>query len=203
MSEYDYGYGEDKVYCYPGTSVLINKLDLRDPDALLVAERAFSSTRLLDARRNHFIDGAFDLAHLQAIHFFLFQDIYPWAGQLRKIDISKGHMFCRPDFIVPASEELFAELKKEDYLRQVSDEDVPIRLSYYLAGINAIHPFREGNGRAQRLFIEYLAEQRNFMLDFASVSDREMIVASSESFEGKMEKMDILFKRIARKRTVK
>jgi cell filamentation protein len=196
MPSYRYSYGKDEVYCYPGSNVLINKLNLKDKDAFFVAERVLTSARLIDARGNHPIKGSFDLTHLQKIHQYLFQDIYSWAGEIRKIDISKGQMFCRPEFIVEVSQRLFDELEKEDFLGSTPRELVYLRLSYYLAGINAIHPFREGNGRAQRLFIEYLAQRRGFSLDFSSVTDQEMIAASYESFYGKMGKMDAIFKRI-------
>ena len=76
---------------------------------------------------------------------------------------------------------------------------MPLRLSYYLSEINALHPFREGNGRTQRLFIEILAERAGYEVDFSNVTAEEMIQASADSFLMKYEKMDRIMFRIVKK----
>lgn len=76
---------------------------------------------------------------------------------------------------------------------------MPLRLAYYLSEINALHPFREGNGRTQRLFIEILAERAGYEVDFSEVSAEEMIQASADSFLLKYEQMNRLMQRIVRK----
>ena len=65
------------------------------------------------------------------------------------------------------ADSLFKNLKQEDYLKDTPKEKVPLRLSYYLSEINVLHPFREGNGRTQRLFIEYLAGNAGYSVDFS------------------------------------
>jgi cell filamentation protein len=73
---------------------------------------------------------------------------------------------------------------------------MPERLAYYLSEINVVHPFREGNGRTQRVFIEYLAQHAGFQVDFSQVSSHEMIEASVQSFFSKYGMMTEMFERI-------
>jgi len=86
---YDYSYSHewDREYCYPDSSVLINKLNIHDADALRVAEREITSLRLA-AAKDQPVKGKFDLKHLQAIHAYVFGDMYAWAGKLRHVDFS-------------------------------------------------------------------------------------------------------------------
>ena len=81
-----YGVGQDPL-CYPGTTVLRNRLDLTDDQALHDAERTLSE---IAASAIDFDLPPYDLPYLQRIHRTLFVDIYEWAGELRTVDISKG-----------------------------------------------------------------------------------------------------------------
>ncbi len=192
---YKYDYEWDSRYCYPNSFVLKNKLGLRDAEQLHIAEREITSVRILEARVNP-IPGSFDLKHLQDIHRYIFKDIYEWAGKLRWVNVSKGNQFCLYPYIESNANELFGRLKKETYLIGTSENEIPFRLSFYLSEINMIHPFREGNGRVQRLFIQYLAENAGYQVDFSQVIDKEMIDASAEAFACHYSKMDALFQRI-------
>lgn len=107
-------------------------------------------------------------------------------------------MFCYYEFIEQNADQLFAKLKEEDYLKDDPADEVPIRLAYYLGEINALHPFREGNGRAQRLFIEYLAGYAGYSLDFSDVTSTQMIEASAASFSCDFTKMNALFTKITK-----
>ena len=196
--DYSYSYEYDKQYCYPNSDVLINKLGIKNAEDLKKAEREITSIRLANARINK-VKGDFDLQHLKDIHRYIFQDIYEWAGEIRWVNIAKGNMFCNYSFIEANAESLFRKLKNEKYLKEISEKDMPIRLAYYLSEINVIHPFREGNGRAQRLFIEYLAEENGYSIDFSQVTGEEMIKASAESFICQYESMNKLFERITKK----
>ena len=94
---------------------------------------------------------------------------------------------------------MFQQLKQENFLNDVSSEDMPIRLAYYFSEINVIHPFREGNGRTQRLFIEYLAEKNGYTIDFSNITKQEMIQASAEAFACQYNKMNELFQKVLKK----
>ncbi|MCD7771412.1 MAG: Fic family protein [Oscillospiraceae bacterium] len=192
---YYYEYEWDSEYCYPHSHVLKNKLNITDQAQLEEAERAITSLKMAQASLIR-IRGRFGIAHLKRMHKFLFEDIYPWAGQFRTVNISKGNQFCRADYIEPQLAALFDALKRENYLKDCSNvSQISKRLSYYLGEINVIHPFREGNGRTQRLFIETLADNDGYTLDFSKISDDEMLEASVFSYEKDYSLMDELMLR--------
>lgn len=184
----------DKVYCYSDSDVLINKLNIRDKERLHEAERKLILLRVYDLLE-HPVRGQFDLKYLQAVHKGLFQDLYPWAGKIRTVDIAKSNLFCKVQFLHIQAQELFEKLKKDRYLDGLSRHLFVQKLSYYFSEINALHPFREGNGRAQREFIRQLALRQGYVIHFAAISDEEMLEASVESFMLRYGKMENLFVR--------
>lgn len=139
----------DRIYCYPDSDVLINKLNIHDRDKLFEVERKLTMLRLMDLLEKP-ITGKFDFKHLQNIHQYIFQDIYPWARKTRTVDIAKSNMFCKVQFIETQADEIFLKLQKDDFLKQLSKEKFAKKAAYYFWEINALHPFREGNGRTQR-----------------------------------------------------
>ena len=194
MRDYSYAYEWDQEYCYPNSNVLINKLNIQNADALHTAEREITSLRLAAAKMQP-VKGKFDLRHLQKIHAYLFGDIYGWAGKLRHVNIAKGNQFCLAMNLETYGGNLFRKLEQERYLIG-STEFIPHRLAYYFSEINVLHPFREGNGRTQRLFIEYLASAAGFCVDFSQVSTEEMMIASADSFACDYESINRMFERI-------
>ena len=186
-------------YCYPDTDVLINKLDIRDLDKLHIFERKLTMLRLLELLDKP-INGKFDFKHLQAIHAYIFQDVYDWAGKVRTVDIAKGNMFCNVRFISSQADVIFSGLKEEHYLAGL-DEDIFIkRLAYYFSEINALHPFREGNGRSQREFIRSLALKNGYLIYFDRVSEEEMLLASQKSFLCDYEDMEKIIAKCIKKK---
>jgi cell filamentation protein len=143
MSRYD----ADDTYCITGTSVLKNKAGITDQKLLDEFEADFTAIRLLELAQTPVI-GVFDLEHLCKIHEYLFQDVYDWAGKTRSVDIVRGDSrFCNVRHIDSYSDNVFCELAAENYLLNLAPSDFARRLAHYLSEINAIHPFREGNGR--------------------------------------------------------
>lgn len=193
--DYSYEYDWDDQYCYPHSNILKNKLGITDAVQIKIAEREITSLRISRAKIDP-IRGNFDLKHLMAIHRYIFSDIFEWAGEIRTVNIAKGNLFCAAQYIEEQASELFSKLKAEHDLSDTASEEMPLRLSYYLSEINAIHPFREGNGRTQRLFIEYLAEKNGYLVDFSSVTDTEMIEASAQAFGCDYTMMNMLMQRI-------
>lgn len=179
--KYYYEYEADSYYCYPGTHVLKNKLNIRDENELKSAERSITSLRTAQFMQNP-IDGKLDFDYLKSIHKFIFGDIYEWAGTTRTVNISKGNQFCLCEFIEEQMISIMRRLEKENYLENLSIKKLADRLAYYIGEINAIHPFREGNGRSQRMFIECIALHNGLQLDFAKISNEEMLKASVETF---------------------
>ncbi|MCD7819130.1 MAG: Fic family protein [Lachnospiraceae bacterium] len=190
----------DKIYCYPNSDVLINKLNIRDMDKLRNFERRLTMLRLSELLDKPIV-GKFDLEHLQQIHKYIFQDIYEWAGQIRTVDIAKGNMFCNVKFIEPQAKLIFDNLKKDNYLIGFEEDVFVKRLAYYFAEINALHPFREGNGRSQREFIRSLALRNGYIINFSNISREDMIKASSKSFLCDYTEMEQIFSICIRKRS--
>ena len=125
----------------------------------------------------HPIEPTFDLAHLQAIHKHLFQDVYSWAGRLRTIDISRDEtLFAPHSRIEPYAQTVFAKLAAERH--SIATVGLAGRLAHYLGEINAMHPFREGNGRTQPIFIDQVAKENGYTILWSRCSQQEMIAAS-------------------------
>jgi len=179
---YYYEYEQDSYYCYPDTFVLKNKLNLKNADKLKMAERDITSIRILQALINRVPDH-FDFNHLKKIHRFIFGDIYDWAGKVRIVNISKGNQFCLCVYIQEQMDDIFNKLRNENNLKDYKNkQEVARRLAYYLGEINSIHPFREGNGRTQRLFMEHLAFSLGYSLDYIKISKDEILEASAKAF---------------------
>ncbi len=182
----------DGKYCYPDSDVLINKLDIRDWDKLHNFERRLTMLRIAELL-DHPITGNFNMQHLQEIHRYIFQDIYEWAGKIRTVDIAKGNMFCNVKFIEPQAEIIFGGIKREHYLAGLQRDVFVKRLAYYFSEINALHPFREGNGRSQREFIRSLALKNGYIVNFERISSEDMTKASMESFLCDYAEMERIF----------
>lgn len=174
-------YRSQSVYCYPNTDILINKFDERDPEKLENLEITYTTRRIYELYKKP-IPGSFGLKHLQKIHKYIFQDIYPFAGELREEKIQKGTTpFAHPLHIATYGSEIFKKLKNEKFLKGLDKESFINRVSYYLAEVNMLHPFREGNGRTQREFFRLLSMKNGYELDWSKVSPKEMINASIKS----------------------
>ena len=170
-------------YLYPGTNVLKNLRDIRNPGTLARFEAEATTRRIVELIHSP-AQGQFDIAHLRAIHKRIFRDVYEWAGQFRTVNISKdGHLFGAAGFIEGALRHVFQKLFRESYLRELDRESFSDRAGFFLGELNAAHPFREGNGRAQREFIRELALQCGFAIDWSRITSDQMITASRVSFQ--------------------
>jgi len=175
----------DDPYCFPGTSVLRNKLGARDAALLEKAERTLAQERhreLVAQINSGKLKIALTPQGYQDLHRAIFQDVYDWAGKLRTVDIARTHMFCRQQFVANELAKRFTALKNEDFLKNLSAEKFAERAAEHLAELNAIHPFREGNGRTQRLFLKALAHQAGHRLDLSRIAEEPWMKASIDSF---------------------
>lgn len=177
-------YHADDVYCYPGTPVLRNKANLTNQSDLDAYEAEITAVRLVQLGENP-VNGHFDFDHLKKIHFVIFQDVYDWAGEVRTVDISRDNSrFANVQYIASAAKTLFSELAKENHLKGLDAETLPNRLAHYLSEINALHPFREGNGRAQRAFIAQLCQEAGYQLDYSDFEQDQIYQAMKKAFHG-------------------
>lgn len=187
-------------YTLPDGETVKNKLGARSHDDLEKREvgpfAARQTEHLLDPR----IPRTFDAAHLKGLHRQFFQDVYEWAGHSRdeKVKLSDGTIATEPLLYRPGTkpfatgaeiaeglESMSTRLKEQDYLRGLPRTEFALRAATTLATINSIHPFREGNGRTQRQFLQELAEDAGHHLDFRVVSRERMIQVSIAAHQEK------------------
>jgi cell filamentation protein len=144
------------AYCYPATTVLKNRAGLRSQADLDFFEEEVTAQRFAEPLPA----GNLDLRHFRAVHQHLFRDVYAWAGSLRTVRISKGgSAFCYPENLDREFGRLFADLAKQKLLFGLDADGFAEAAAHFLAELNAIHPFREGNGRTQLSFMAALADQ--------------------------------------------
>lgn len=189
-----YQYAHDSYYCYENSNVLKNKLGICDSELLEEKERKIAGLRYIELFQN-IPKGEMNFNYLLKIHKFLFQDIYTWAGKIRTVDIAKGNMFCNSRFIYSNATEIFNNLKKEHFLQDLSAKELSVKMAYYFSEINALHPFREGNGRTQRAYFSILAQRLGYYLDFSEISQDDMIKASSQSFLKNYDQINSIFEK--------
>ena len=171
----------DSAYCYKGTNVLINLLNIRDNKTLQRAESRIVATKLFELRKNEMI-GNFDVEHFIKIHKFLFEDIYPFAGKFRTENIAKGYFsFAEWEYIDTELRKLLEKLHKSNLLKNDTRAELIKDLAYYLSELNVLHPFREGNGRTIREFIRELAYKNGYLLDLQKVEPSEVYDAFLKS----------------------
>ncbi len=170
-----YGTGQDP-YTYPDSSILRNKLNISNENELNFAESQLVTLALQDI---DFQPPPYNFSYLCALHFQLFGDVYDWAGQPRTIAISKQDTrFCQPEFIVREANKLFAQLEQENYLVELSFDAFCLKMAEFYIELNMIHPFREGNGRGQRLLFEHLAIFCGYNLSFKNITKEQWVQAN-------------------------
>jgi cell filamentation protein len=170
-------------YLDPASGVLRNRLGITDATERAAVEAALTASRLVDLEHRR-LPGSYDLAHLQAFHRFVFADLYDWAGQLRTVAIAKGGMFCLPQHLVSYGTQVFDWLAAADRLRGLSRARFIDQLAHLLGEINALHPFREGNGRTQRAFLSQLAHDAGHHIEWLRMNPEQNTTASAASLRG-------------------
>ena len=170
--------------CYEGTTCLINNFGIKDEEILhsLEADITFAKSALLKSSP---VSDRFDFSHYKDIHKFLFEDIYPWAGQLRTINISKkGTLFVPCDEIEPLAERIFQRLERLNFFRDMNRAEFVDNIVDFYCSTNLLHPFREGNGRTQRIFIEELINSCGYDFDFADIDPDDLMIATIHAANG-------------------
>jgi len=171
-------------YCYPGTTVLKNIPGLRDAEALERYELSLTDQRA----REPLPTGHFSVRHYRSIHRHLFKDVYAWAGRFRTIRIAKDQsVFCYPENIAREMKRVLADLKGARFLRDLSVEAFAVSAAHFLAEVNAIHPFREGNGRTQLIFLALVGAHAGLTVDLTRLEREAYLSAIIRSFSGREE----------------
>lgn len=187
-----YGIGQDPL-CYPGTTVLLNRLGLTDDNALHEAERTLSE---IAAGTIDFDLPPYDLRYLQQIHRTLFADVYEWAGELRTLDISKdGTHFCNVTRIEAEAAKLFNRLAAANWYEGMTRQQLVSAVAEFYGDLNMIHPFREGNGRAQRILFEHIIVNAGYEISWWAVQENEWIQANIDTVVCDYRAMTAIFER--------
>jgi cell filamentation protein len=176
---------------------------LVDQESLDRAEANSVSVRSILLQLNP-LKGNFDSEHLRAIHQYLFRDVYEWAGQFRTIPLAKADYvhggqvtkFTPPELIEEQLGKVFGQLADEHFLAGLQRWEFGRKVAALFSELNRIHPFREGNGRAQRQFVRQLAESLGCKLHFEIVSKERLIQASILSANGDVAMMERLLDEI-------
>lgn len=187
-----YGTGDDP-YTYKSSDVLINKFDIQDPRILEEAEKEFTELAALSI---NFKEPPYTFETLCDIHRTLFSDLFEWAGVIRTIDISKGtSRFCSCEFIERESNKLFSSLAKDSFLEGLERALFIKKLAEYYCDINVLHPFREGNGRAQRILFEHICINSGYNLNLSGISVKEWTDANILGYHCDCSAMEKIFDR--------
>ncbi|NUT50522.1 MAG: hypothetical protein HOV94_24920 [Saccharothrix sp.] len=182
----------DDPYLDPESGVLRNRFGLTDKAECDLAETRLSTMRVEQLAIAP-LPGLYDLTHLQAFHRRIFGDFYPWAGEIRRVDIAKSAMFASWRHIEPYAHGLFDGLKRERYLRDLDRDPFLDRFTHYYAEVNALHPFREGNGRTQRAFFRQLAREAGWRVAFHTLERAAFAEASRLSMTSAPDLLRALF----------
>lgn len=175
-------YYEWEDYYIPGTEVLQNRFNETDPVKLKKLEESKVRGRMLLLVQQP-IRGNFDFTHMKAIHKFLFQDVYEWAGEERTAP-SFGEPFMNKEGheYFPAGEpltnqlnKLYGELADKNYLVGLPLDVFAKELANSWCEINVAHAFREGNTRSQFIFFSELAKHAGYQLDASALAADEKL----------------------------
>ena len=178
--------------CYEGTTCLVNKLGIRDEALLVQTESAYTLAKA-SYLELHPVEGNLDLAHYRNIHYFLFSDLYEWAGELRQVDLSKKEtMFVPAVDIEQCADAYFLRAAQIDFTG-LSRRETAVELADLYSTLNMIHPFREGNGRVQRIFFRQWINSLGYDIDFSNTDADRFMVATIRAAQGVMDNLVELF----------
>ncbi len=193
MSSHGYEVFEDP-YCYTGTFVLKNRAKLRDARRLQAFELEMSALRAEEPLPA----GRFGPAHYRAVHRHMFSDVYTWAGRYRIVRTAKGgNVFFYPEYIDMHMKSLFERLRMRPFKGGASAADFVKATAAFLAELNAIHPFREGNGRTQLAFLRLVSLRAGHPFDLEKVRPKAFLAAMIASFGGELDPLERELRRLA------
>ena len=166
-------------YADPRTGTLRNRLGIVEAAVLAQAEARLVATAEYVLFHEHLDLGRYDLAHLRALHRHLFGAVYDWAGELRTVNVTKGTtLFALAEWLEPQANKIFSDLADDGFLLDLPRDGFVEGAARLLSDLNALHPFREGNGRTQRAFLRLLAAEGGWHLAWAKVAPEENVAVS-------------------------
>ncbi|WP_230661011.1 Fic/DOC family protein [Psychrobacter sp. I-STPA10] len=174
--------------------VLINKFGIKDQEKLEYIENNLIIAKELTIEK---LQIPLSFEGIKSIHKYLFSDIYSWAGKLRTTTLSKGHSFTHPNKITTKATKVFKDFESKNQLQGMKREEFAIEAAHLFGLLNEIHPFRDGNGRTQRIFLKEVAKQAGHELNFNPITQERMIQACIDYSLGNPKKMQEMFVEIS------
>ena len=182
-------------HCYPGTTVLVNRLGLKSQEALNRAEMMAVSLHAIDIEEE-MPQERFTFSFYCRLHARLFGDLYDWAGKLRSVNLTKkGTSFYRADQLERLGSAKFQYLQEMHEFRDLPRAMFVTQVSEFYHDLNMLHPFREGNGRTQRLFFTLLIRRAGYNIDFSCCDMDELMIATIFAAQGVMDYLIDFFDR--------
>lgn len=179
-----YNLDPNRDSCYPGTSVLMNKFNIRVQEQLNETEEIVVGVQTFQFEQSPFPE-QLDFSYYKRLHQFLFGQLYSWAGTVRTVDLRKQHTrFCPSDEIESLAEAMFSRLASMHYFCGLPRHSFLKELTDFYASLNYLHPFREGNGRTQRVYFRQLAIRAGYHLDFSAIDGDLMMLATIHAASG-------------------
>ena len=125
----------------------------------------------------------------------MFDDLYDWAGQIRTVNLSKkGTQFANVDEIERIADACFKRLSDNNFFRDMDFNEFVENIVDFYCVTNDLHPFREGNGRVQRIFIAQLIRFNGYDIDFNNIDTDELMMATIQSANGVTDSLKDIFK---------
>lgn len=185
-------------HCYPGTTVLINRLGLMDQHSLDEAEKILIPLHSVEIEQEEF-SGVIDFQFYCQLHRRLFGDLYEWAGAVRTVDrAKKGTRFCPATEIEMLGKAMFDRLVSLDYFSHMPREMYVRNMAEFYHDLNMLHPFREGNGRVQRLFFTLLARRAGYVLNYSDCDIDGLMLATIFAAQGVLDQLVTFFEEAIR-----
>ena len=170
--------------CYENSTILKNNFNIHDAEKLDIMERSITSMLIAKAM----IEIPFKKVHFEFyknLHKYVFGDIYEWAGTIRTVDMSKkGTRFCPADKIEERGQRIFQKIINLNFLGNIKEDEFIVEFTDLYCDLNYLHPFREGNGRIQRLFLSMLVNSLGKSLNFSQIDADYLMIATIKSGSG-------------------
>lgn len=188
----------NSMYTYKNSDTLKNKLDIRDEKKLKKYETEMVAFKMSTINKAN-IKRTYDEEHIKKIHRHLFDEVYNFAGEYRKENITKENFRFSEYEYIPDNIKLILNKIDIDKFKNISFEELIVFISQIMTDLNVLHPFREGNGRATREFIRELLEDLGYEINWFLIDYDDILKASIKAVVDETEQIELLKRSINRK----